>query len=118
MTIKCVCLRAADRAGGLGRPRLCGVVVQAGDPGRGQFVVEGGAHRGLLGWPVTHDAGAEAAPRAARARSSATAATAAATAAPAAISVICQPAMPPTLTTRTVVAGTTRTGPSRHSWAS
>jgi len=40
------CLRAAGAAGGLGRPLRCGVVVQVSDPGRGQFVVEGGVHRG------------------------------------------------------------------------
>src|ERR1700727_3334051 len=47
--------------------------------------------------------------RADRARESSTAAVAASRAAPSAIKVICQPGMPPVVTTRTVVAGTRAT---------
>jgi len=57
-----------------------------------------------------HAVVAAAARRVARARSRTTAAVAASRAAPMAIRAICQPAMPPLLTTWTVAAGTGATG--------
>jgi hypothetical protein len=68
----------------------------------------GGSGRGRCSWPgwrARHAVVAEAARRAASARSSSTAMAAATRAAPSAITVICQPAMPPAVTTEGAAAG-------------